>query len=96
MNKDIFRMFHWLLIAVVLYVAAGLLATLTDGAGASRLPQVQIVLWKLGHITLGAFAGYWIDRNGFRDRLVADAGPLRQLRRALIMAAAMLAVSMGL
>lgn len=89
--KDIHRMFHWLLIAVFLYAVAGTLAA----AGAQ--PQLQIVLWKTGHITIAAFAGYWIDRQAFgHTRLNSDSAPQLQIRRAIVIGAAMLAMAMGL
>jgi hypothetical protein len=92
MNRDPepFRMFHWLLLSVVLYAAAILLKDV------AALPQVQIVCWKLGHINAAAFMGYWIDRTTFRDRLHAMSEPLRQIRRAIIMAACILAVALGM
>jgi hypothetical protein len=84
---DKLRMFHWLLIAAVLYLAATIVTQ----------PQLQIVLWKAGHITVAAFAGYWIDRAAFREaRLSAKSDPRLQIRRAIVIGAAMLAISMGL
>jgi hypothetical protein len=88
--KDKMRMFHWVLISIALYVAAAILAA------TQSLPQVQVVLWKLGHITLAAFVGYWVDRHGARDRLTETSPPHAHLRRAIIIGAAMLAIAMGL
>lgn len=85
-----FRMFQWLLISLTLYVLAVVLAK------AELLPQVQTMSWKLGHETIAAFMGYWIDRSMFRDRMGADTPPLLQIRRAVIIAATMLAVAMGM
>lgn len=85
-----FRMFHWLVIAVALYVLAALLAT------QSMLPQVQTISWKLGHETIAAFVGYWIDRSAFQIRLDDESDPLHHIRRAIIVGATMLAVALGL
>lgn len=89
--KNQTRMLEWLLLAVVLYAVC---ITLRQW---QVEPQAQIVLWKLANVTVAAFLGYWIDRRAFPlARMKADAMPVEQLRRALIMAAAMLAVAMGL
>jgi hypothetical protein len=87
---DKMRMFQWVLISIGLYVAAALLAA------SGTAPQVQIVLWKLGHLTLAAFAGYWVDRNCFRARITDESNPLEHIRRAIIVGAAMLAIALGL
>lgn len=87
MNRS--RMLEWLLMAAVLYVICITLRTF------ELEPQVQVVLWKLGNVTVAAFVGYWIDRRAFA-RVDACSDPVEQLRRALVMAAAMLAVSLGL
>lgn len=88
-NNERLRMAHWLLCALALYVIAMLLAQ------ARILPQVQIVTWKLGHETVAAFLGYWIDRTAFRDRIVWDSPGLLHIRRAIIIGAAMLGVGLG-
>lgn len=93
MKKDNLRMVQWLLISAILYaIALGL-------AHVEAFPQVQIISWKLGHITIAAFFGYWIDRNAFKgggQRMNSDADPIQEIRRAIIIAAAMLALAMGL
>lgn len=82
-----YRMFSYLIFSAILY---GLAMIVTQ-------PQLQIVLWKAGHITIGAFIGYWIDRAVFHDiRIRADSPPLEQLRRAIIVAAAMWSAAAGL
>ena len=87
--KDKFRMSQWLLLAVVFYATA--LWVFGDQ------PQLQTLAWKLGNLTVASFVGYWIDRRAFMDaRLDPHSPPLLQMRRAMIMAAAMLAVAMGL
>jgi hypothetical protein len=44
---------------------------------------------------VAAFMGYWIDRRAF-NRVGRFAEAPEQLRRAIVMAAAMLSVSLGL
>lgn len=84
---DKLRMFHWLLIAAGLYFAATIV----------QQPQLQIVLWKTGHITVAAFAGYWVDRAAFREtRLNVRSDPRLQIRRAIVIGAAMVAISLGM
>ncbi len=87
-----FRMSHWFLTAIFFYAIAIGLASY----GLDFYPQAQTVSWKLGHITIASYLGYWIDRSAFRTRLNNESNPLSELRRAVIMAAAMLAVSLGL
>lgn len=79
-------MSHWLLVTALLY-----LLTLVV-----HQPQLQTMLWKACLITVAAHIGYWIDKTAFRDTLAPQSEPTRQLRRAIIIAAAMLAISMGL
>lgn len=84
---DKLRMAHWAVFSGLIYLAAMYVAQ----------PQLQIVLWKIGHITVAAFVGYWIDRNVFRDsRIHSNSLPMLQVRRAIIIGAAMLAISMGM
>lgn len=90
MKTDLARMFDWLAWAVACYLAVLLLRYVQVA------PQVQTVLWKLGNLTVAAYAGYWIDRRAFRKRIDATSTPIEQLRRAIVMAAAMLAVALGL
>lgn len=85
LNK--FRMIQHLVLAAILYAIA---AHVTQ-------PQLQIVLWKAGHITVGAFMGYWIDRTLFKTARIDESSvPMEHVRRAIIVAAAILAVAMGL
>ena len=94
--KDKLRMIQWLLIALTLYGLALGLAALHNG----ELPPVWVPLetaaWKLGNVTVAAFVGYWIDRQAFRSRFNENSSPLEGIRRGLVMAAAMLAVALGL
>lgn len=81
------RMLTWAVLAAVLYAIA---------LNTSQ-PQIQTLLWKVGHITLGANVGYWIDRTAFRDRYdYANPDAMRALSRAIIVAAAILGLSLGL
>ena len=89
--RSYFRMFHWVLLSLVFYAEAITLANL------DIFPQIQVISWKLGHETVAAFLGYWIDRSAFRQsRVTMDSSPLVQIRRAIIIGTAMLGVSMGL
>jgi Putative 2/3 transmembrane domain holin len=89
MKKDILRMAEWLVVAGVLYGACFLLRAF-DAA-----PQAQVVLWKLGNLTVAGHVGYWMDRRAF-TRIMADSTVHEQLRRAIVIAAAMLSVALGL
>ncbi|HDR9868465.1 TPA: hypothetical protein QDE31_01575 [Burkholderia cenocepacia] len=88
-SADKLRMIEWLMIAAALY--AGCIALRTLGIE----PQVQVVLWKLANLTVAAHVGYWMDRRAFK-RILATSHPHEQIRRSIIMAAAMLTVGMGL
>ena len=89
MKTETMRMVEWLLLAAVFYI--GVIAL----RAANLEPQVQVVLWKLGNVTVAAYVGYWMDRRAFA-RVLVTTTPLEQVRRAIIMAAAMLSVSLGL
>lgn len=84
-ERELFRMVQWVLLASCFYGAA-LLTT---------QPQVQTLLWKLGHVTLGVFAGYWADRN-LVGRVTQESEGLRVLARAVIAAACVLGLAWGL
>ncbi len=87
--SDKLRMVHWLALSVVFYT----LALWVFG----WQPQLQTLCWKLGNLTIAGFMGYWLDRTVFYDtRPDAVTSPLYHIRRAIVMAAAMLAVAMGL
>ncbi len=89
-RNDIVRMIDWLAWALACYAAVLVLR------GLDVAPQAQTVLWKLGNLTVAAYAGYWIDRRAFRMRIEPGSDGSEQLRRAIIMAAAMIAVALGL
>lgn len=84
------RMIEWLLIALTFY-GVSLLMQMHDDQG-----PVQTVIWKLGHVTMGGYAGYWIDRTAFRDRICQESHPLVMLRRAIIIVGAMYTIGTGL
>jgi hypothetical protein len=86
---DRFRMIEWLALAIVFYV----LALYVFGGQ----PQLQTLCWKLGNLTVASFMGYWLDRTVFYDtRPDAVTSPIYHIRRAMVMAAAMIAVATGL
>lgn len=86
-EKNILRMLQWLILAAGFYIAA----ILTDQ------PQLQTGLWKAGHITLGAYLGYWIDCHLFGHfRPTTETCTYRALARAIIVSAAILGMAFGL
>lgn len=86
---DLHRMLGWLVWAVVFYTVAIHLRN------AGIEPQLQVLAWKLGNMTSSAYAGYWLDRRAF-SRVDSGTCSTGQLRRAIIMAAAMVTVGLGL
>lgn len=90
MNKSKLRMIEWLLVAALFYSAS--LVMLRHGYGG----PLQTLTWKLGHVTLGGFAGYWLDRTAFRDRVVCDTPPMVMIRRAIIIFGAMYTLGAGM
>jgi len=89
--KQLPRMFDWLLITLVL---VGLIALLSP-------QQLPVSLYKLSLISMAAVVGYWIDRSLFPyarpDELALTEieRSVSMLRRAIIVGAAMLSVSLG-
>jgi hypothetical protein len=93
---DYMRMGVWLTAGIVLYVLS------FDQAN----PAAQFVLGKTGSATIGAWIGYMADRHAFpqhrieRDdcpidpRLCSNV-PIDRIRRAIVIAAAMLAMAIG-
>lgn len=79
------RMFEWLLISVALYAAAIYI----------QHPQIQVGLWKAGHINSAAFIGYWICRRLF-GRFDVNSNPILHAARALIIAACIIGMALGL
>lgn len=67
--------------------------------------QLGVLLWSLTKLSLGAYLGYWIDRSIFpyarpgnysvRDASGMHSIALLMLRRAIIIAAALIALGLG-
>jgi len=96
-NRDKTRMLQWLMLSLMAYAVAAFLASLTDSGDSGLWPRVQTVLWKCGHLNLAAFIGYWVDRNSFATlRITLTSHPLEQVRRAIIIAATMIAFGLAL
>ena len=89
-ERNVLRMFHWVIIAAFLYFIAYCLGV------NEQFRQLSTIAWKLANATVAAYFGYWFDRHLFRSRITDDSAPLLQIRRAIIVAAVILAVSMGL
>ena len=87
--KDSLRMVEWLVVAAVMYGTCIALRSFNVA------PQAQVVLWKLGNMTIAGHVGYWMDRRAF-TRIESASTPHEQLRRAIVMGAAMLSVALGL
>jgi len=94
---DKFRGGPWLIGALIMVAAIGWLHPY----------QLGVLLWSLTKLSLGAYLGYWIDRTIFFYARPGSldwrqAGPHTawllagcMLRRAVIMAAAILALGLG-
>lgn len=87
------RMTAWTVITLLLLLALA----------AIRPEQLQVVVYKSGLVTLGAVLAYWIDRSLFpygQDRPHACIGGIHivgaWLRRALIVLACVLGMTLGL
>ena len=91
-NVEFLRMLHWLIFSALAYFFAMYLAS----KGMDFYPQIQTISWKIGHLTVASFLGYWIDRNVFRDRITKDSPPLVNIRRAIIIVGTMIAISLGM
>lgn len=95
-HKDKFRMAQWLLLSILAYGIAMVLADVPSATDAGMWPRLQTVLWKCGHLNLAAYLGYWIDRHAFRLRIDCASDGLEHIRRAIIIGATMLAFGMAL
>lgn len=94
---DKLRMVQWLLLSVLAYALAALLAGIPSETDAGMWPRIQTILWKCGHLNLAAYIGYWIDRRAFHTlRITRSSHPTEQVRRAIIIGATMLAFGMAL
>ena len=79
------RMIEWLLISAALYAAALYI----------QHPQIQVGLWKAGHINSAAFFGYWICRRLF-GRFNEKSDPMLNFARAVIIASCIIGMALGL
>lgn len=96
-GPDRLRMAQWLLLSILAYAIAATLAGVpVDGSESGLFPRVQTILWKVGHLNLAAYLGYWIDRNAFRDRIGGHSPLLLHIRRAIIIAATMIGFGLAL
>lgn len=96
MSKERLRMFQWLLLSLLAYFVAAQLAGMHGDTDAGLWPRAQTVLWKIGHLNLAAYLGYWIDRNAFRDRIDRMSPYLMHVRRAVIIGTTMIAFGLAL
>lgn len=84
------RLTFWALITVLLLIALYLIAP----------TKIAVVLYKAALVTGGAVLGYWIDRALFPyarpDQTRAAHQPWAGLRRAIIVLACVLGLTLGL
>lgn len=93
---DKLRIGPWLILALLTTVGVGVLYP----------HQLGVLLWSLTKLCWGAYLGYWIDRSiypyarpdrfsPYNDRSGSTLWELLMLRRALIIAAAVIALGLG-
>lgn len=97
---DRLRLWPWLLGALLTTTVVGVIAP----------HQLGVLIWSLSKLCLGAYLGYWIDRGIFcysRPGVVVEAAKRGgdgvawtvacwcMMRRAVIIAAAVLALGLG-
>jgi len=87
------RMLEWLALALVAYATAAVLAP--AGLNDPMWAKLSDMAFKVGHATMAAFVGYWIDRHTL-GRVTERATQGRLLARAVIIGSCMLCVSAGL
>ena len=84
------RMGTWLLVSLLTLVAIWIVAP----------QQVAVILAKFNLLALGAWLGYWVDRMAFPysrpHEAKAAQAEAAQIRRALIIAAAMVSMALAL
>lgn len=87
------RLFGWIVVTLILLAAVAAL----------QPQQALVTLYKLSSVTLGGVIGYWLDRAVFpyarpdqikTPNFVLDYS-MAMLRRAIIMAASMIACALG-
>jgi hypothetical protein len=85
------RMSEWLLLTLLLLLIIWFVAP----------QQVGVSLYKLSLITMGGVVGYWFDRRAFPSYRPGHGSPsdlllaLIMIRRAMIIGAAIIGVSLG-
>lgn len=92
------RLIGWIVVSALLTLAVALIAP----------QQVSVSLYKLNLIALAGVAGYWLDRSLFPyarpdvclkaakdDARAVPLAAAAMLRRAVVVAAAMVAVGLG-
>lgn len=94
--RDKSRMIQWLLLSLLAYGLAALMADMLQYGESGLWPRIQVVLWKCGHLNLAAYIGYMLDRNAFGDRIEPHSHHMKHIRRAIIMAATMVAFGLAL
>lgn len=89
-DAHLFRMAGWLLAGLCLYASS-----VQVGAA---YPQWQVILQKLGNVTMFSWVGYWIARQalGRVDLTITTTDGSRVLARAVVVGAAILAGALGL
>lgn len=84
------RMTDWTLITIAIMACLAIVAP-------TKLP---VVLYKCGLVTLGGVLGYWIDRALFPYARPNQVGPydrpMAGIRRALVVLACILGLTLGL
>ena len=84
--KNLLRMTPWLLLATFFYFCALHI----------EKPQIQTGCWKAGHITLGAYLGYWVDCHLYGHYDARNDYANRTISRAVVVGAAILGMAFGL
>jgi len=92
---DKFRMAHWVLLSVLAYACATLLAGMPGETDAGMWPRLQTVLWKCGHLNLAAYLGYWISRSRL-GRLYPGSSDAKHIAHAIVIGCTMLAFGLAL
>jgi hypothetical protein len=86
---DKLRAWPWLVAAVITTAIVALIAPY----------QIGVLAWSLSKLAIGAYLGYWIDRSIFpyaRPGSIANTHRhMAAIRRAIIVAATVLALGLG-
>jgi|TARA_R110001583_G_scaffold9243_3_gene43925 hypothetical protein len=93
---DKLRIWPWLCLALAFTAIVAVVAPY----------QLGVLAWSLSKLSLGAYLGYWVDRSIFhycrphaflehRSAVQPDAFAASMIRRALIIAASILALGLG-